>query len=73
VLVRLGPIDDADGVGSFPVSRIFGQDFLLPFAGIVEFLDAEINAGDLLEAIDVVWILSEDDVNIQRFSGCREC
>ena len=54
VLMCLGPVDHADRVGGLWILRIGGQNLLLPFLGIVQLLDLEINAGDLLQAVDIV-------------------
>ena len=60
VLVRLRPVDHADGVGSLRILGIDGQNLLLPVLGIVQSLDAEINARDLLHAVDIVGLLGQN-------------
>ena len=58
----LGPVDDANGVGGFVVIGIFDQDFLLPIAGVIKSLDAEINARDLFQTVYVMRVLGKNDL-----------
>ena len=53
------PVNDADGIGRLGVVGIFHQDLLLPFSGVVKLIGAEVDGCDLLQTVDVVWILGE--------------
>jgi hypothetical protein len=60
VHVGLGPVDDADGIGSLRIFRIHGENLLLPSFRFIQLLDAEVDAGNVLQAVHIARILVQN-------------